>query len=185
MRTSFRLAAVTLVIAVGLSLGGCAPDAPAPKPTASPSATPLFATDEEALAAAEEAYAAYLRVSDTITAEGGADIERIDAVVASSLKEALHDSLSKYKDRGLHTVGNSKFDTSSVQRIENDADGPMSIGLYLCLDVQGVRVISKDGTDVTPIDRVDRLPLVIDLISDDAGGLVMESSESWTGANFC
>ena len=49
-------------VGVGLAFGltACAPDSPAVVPTEDP-VTPIFASDEEALAAAEAAYAAYLR----------------------------------------------------------------------------------------------------------------------------
>ena len=185
MRTSIRLAAVALVVAIGLTASGCATDDPAPKPSTSTSAAPLFASDEEALAAAEEAYAAYLAVSDTITADGGANVGRIDSVVSPSLQSAVHASLRKYEDRNLRTTGQSNFDTATLQRSETDSAGVARVGIYVCLDVTNVRVISADGSDATPVDRVNRLPLAIDFISTGQGSLVMDGSDSWTGENFC
>ena len=64
---------------LALVLAGCAPDVPAIQVPPTPTVTPLFASDEEALAAAEEAYAAYLAMSDEITSDGGERPERIPA----------------------------------------------------------------------------------------------------------
>ena len=50
---------VTAALAVVLLLTGCSLASPEVAPTPTPSATPVFASEEEALAAAEEAYAAY------------------------------------------------------------------------------------------------------------------------------
>ncbi|MDQ1582169.1 MAG: hypothetical protein QOF36_223, partial [Microbacteriaceae bacterium] len=53
-----------------ITLAGCATSA-SPMPTPSAVHSPLFASDEEALKAATDAYAAYLAMSDTIAQEGG------------------------------------------------------------------------------------------------------------------
>ena len=78
MRTLAPVSALAIVIS--LMLGGCVPSAPAASPTPEPSSTPVFASEEEALAAAEEAYAAYLAVIDEIHADGGAGVERLEVV---------------------------------------------------------------------------------------------------------
>ncbi|MBW4033634.1 MAG: hypothetical protein HIU88_13400, partial [Acidobacteria bacterium] len=58
-----RTGRLTLAVAMLLALVGCVPTGQhaASSPTAS--LTPVFASDAEALAAAEKAYAAYLKVS--------------------------------------------------------------------------------------------------------------------------
>ncbi|HWU47090.1 MAG TPA: hypothetical protein VN133_10080, partial [Humibacter sp.] len=69
MAASARVLSVASGVLGALLLGGvlagCTPSAP--KPTHSPTAsrTPMFASDEEALKAATDAYAAYLKMSDT------------------------------------------------------------------------------------------------------------------------
>ncbi|MCU1545755.1 MAG: hypothetical protein JWP30_855, partial [Homoserinimonas sp.] len=59
MRITDRHASLALASAVVLTLGGCL--APSPKIDSPPQPTsdPVFANDEEALAAATDAYAAY------------------------------------------------------------------------------------------------------------------------------
>ena len=71
MRILPSIALAALVVSL---FSGCIPteplaDTPAPQPTS----TPVFASEEEALAAAVEAYAGYLEMSDLIASEGGAN----------------------------------------------------------------------------------------------------------------
>ena len=187
MRPKFRAAAVALVLVGALSASGCASEAPAADSTPTPRATPLFASDEEALAAAEEAYAAYLAVSDLITAEGGQSPDRIDAVVVPEIRDDARASLAKFQERNLHTVGASSFDSTGLQRLSTGAaDQMVEVVIYACLDISTVRLLSESGQDVTPSDRVNRLPLEVTFKSvATTAELRLQSSEPWAGENFC
>lgn len=184
MRPSFRPAAVALVLAAALSASGCTPDASGKPPASTPSATALFASDEEALAAAEEAYRAYLAKSDQITAESGTAPGRIDSLVSPDLKPDIHLSFSKFEQGNLHTEGNSTFDSVTIQSVTDNTDGTAVVDVYLCLDFTGVRVFTGSGEDVTPRDRTNRLPMSIRFLASESG-LRLEGSETWSGENFC
>ena len=186
MRTSFRLAAVTLVFAVGLSLGGCAPDAPAPKPTASPSATPLFATDEEALAAAEEAYAAYQAMSDAILVDGGEDPERLLNVATEAVYKTQLEGYKSAASKGWVSTGGTTIDTVSLVRYD-----PLSITetvtVYACIDVSDVDVVDRAGNSVVSESRPDRTPVesTFDVDAAASSGLIFSGEMTWSGENFC
>jgi len=185
MRTLLRPAAAVVVLVAALAATACTP-APQPPRTPAPSSTPLFASDEEALAAAEEAYAAYLAVSDQITAEGGQSPERIDAFIVSDLRASARDSLAAFEESNLHTAGSSRFDSTELQAVRYPGDGSAQVTMYACLDIEQVRLISESGSDVTPPDRVNRLPLELTFVSDTRPvRLLMQSSDSWAGENFC
>ena len=68
---ALRPIAVLAAAFVLAALSGCVQTTEKPTPTPTAAATPAFASDEEALAAAEKAYAAYLAVLDDVTADGG------------------------------------------------------------------------------------------------------------------
>ena len=68
---------VATTLALGLALAACSTGGTPLPPAPSPSVTPVFASDEEALAAAKDAYTAYLKVSDQILVDGGANPDRI------------------------------------------------------------------------------------------------------------
>ena len=181
MRTNPALS----VALAALLLSGCTAHGPVHMPTPSPSPTPVFASDEEALAAAEAAYREYLRVSDEIAQDGGANPERIAEVVTDDRLPSELDALAKFPARKVHSVGNSIFGTASLQQY-SDIGGTVLIDIYTCLDVSGVRLISESGTDVTP-ERQDKLSLVIGLESAPAspGRLLVSDSDVWDGVSFC
>jgi hypothetical protein len=183
MRTSFRLAAVTLVIAAGLSGSGCAPDAPEPKPAPSPSATPLFATDEEALAAAEEAYAAYLRVTDQVLADGGAGTERLREVATGAQLQVDIESAAETKSKGYRLTGKTTFDNMAIQQ-QNAEDMDRVIVAYACQDVSAIDILDATGRSVVSPTRVGRSLYEITFagrVPADAGLLRVSSQTVWAG----
>ena len=184
MRSASPLAALTL--AAALLLSGCVPQVPAVVPPPEQTTEPVFASDEEALAAATDAYTAYLAMSDLIAQEGGANPERIAPFVT---EEALSDQVGQflpYTQRSLHTVGVTKFDRVTLQQSVEATPGVIEVATYVCLDVSDVRIIDKSGTDVTPIERANRLPLEVGFEDQSGTGiLLMSRSETWSGSDFC
>jgi hypothetical protein len=166
-----------------ITLAGCAtPASPLSTPTPSAMHTPVFASDEEALKAATEAYAAYLAMSDTIAQEGGINPERIKDYVTSSQYEIQDKDLADFRARGYLAQGSSKFDSARLQqRSEN------TVGIYVCVDVTDVRLLDVNGTDVTPSTRPNRLPIEVQLIASVAHSerLLVDESKLWSGQNFC
>jgi hypothetical protein len=158
MRTSFRLAAVTLVIAAGLSASGCAPDAPEPKPAPSPSVTPLFATDEEALAAAEQAYAAYVAVTDRVFMDGATDLSSLDTVATGKQLEIDRSGLTSAAEKGYRSRGTTTFEDVTLQSYSPDSSSGIAVVVvYLCEDVSSVDVVDSAGISVVAPDRPDRV----------------------------
>jgi hypothetical protein len=151
------------------------------------SPSPLFASDEETLAVATAAYANYLDVSDAIARDGGADSNRMSTVVSSEYLPASVEGFDWFVDRAAHLVGQTTFDTVSLQAVARRGDGISVATLYLCGDVSGARLIDQDGTDVTPSDRPERLPLQVDIEIDRGTpeASVVGRSTVWTGETFC
>jgi hypothetical protein len=164
-----------------LLLSGCGGGTPIPTLPPTPSATPIFASEEEALAAAEEAYAEYLEMSDLISSEGGVDPERIAPFVT---ERRLSDELRGFttlREADLRIEGSAVFDVIDLQRydqIENEAE----VVFYACVDLSGSRVINSLGEDVTPTDREDLLLLEVVLRTESGQlPLVLESDDQWPG----
>jgi hypothetical protein len=173
-----------------ITLAGCAtPASPLSTPTPSPSPSaihaPVFASDEEALKAATDAYAAYLAMSDTILADGGANPERLRPFVDSAQFKVNVDSFVSFATKGLKTQGVSRFDTVSLQ-LYREVGAAAEIDLYLCSDIGETRLVDATGRDVTPPDRPARLPLEIGLETvGTSHRLVVTKSDSWLGNDFC
>ena len=180
-------AALAAAGAIALLLSGCTGGAPAPSPTPSADAAePIFASDEEALAAAVEAYERYRDVSGAITEQGGADAERISGVVTPAFASTLREEFAALANLGLRTSGSTLIDTTSLVRNDVAKDGA-EVAIYLCRDVSSVRVIDANGLDVTPADRPVRVPSQAFFVSsdEDANSLLVSGVEEWVGDDFC
>jgi len=182
---TFRLAAA-LAAATALLLAGCTGDDAIVLPGPDPTTAPVFATDEDALAAAEVAYGEYLRASDAITAKNGADPNTIGEYVHSEYLPEVLEVFENYRVEGLVTEGVIAFDSVDLQQYSDDLVGPVTITFYVCLDVTRARLLDAEGDDVTPPERDDRVPLEVSMESAErTSELLVKSSELWTGADFC
>jgi hypothetical protein len=173
-----RLLLVAGAAVILMAMTGCVE--PTPRVTAGPtaSAPPVFASEEEALAAAEEAYAAYLAALDgALTNYDTARLRKTST--GQALKEALA-SVEEFKKDARVLVGSSSAD--SITLIQYSAAGDVSV--YACLDVSATDVLGADGRSTVSEGRPLRYPMQIDAQIDDGEPLVI-SAEVWDGENFC
>jgi hypothetical protein len=179
---SFGVALVALV-----ALAGCTSAAPAVTAAPTPSSTPLFASDAEALRAATDAFAAYLKVSSQIGAEGGRDPERIKPFVSTSWYVNELASARSFAKTGNTVEGLSAFDNVSLQQASRLEGTGADVTIYLCSDVSGTRLLDAHGVDVTPADREDRAPFEVEFVTpkDHRAALVLERNTPWTGPGIC
>ncbi|HWU46545.1 MAG TPA: hypothetical protein VN133_07290, partial [Humibacter sp.] len=162
-------------------LAGCTPSAP--KPTHSPTAsrTPMFASDEEALKAATDAYAAYLKMSDTIFSEGGIDPERMSTVAIGQTLRTDIAGFATAKKRGWKQIGMTQFDGVRLQSVT--AHG---VRVYACVDVSGVDVVNADGKSIVSEQRPARSAVVVALEAPPADNrLLVASNDPWGGNGVC
>ncbi|WP_348004555.1 hypothetical protein [Pseudolysinimonas sp.] len=167
-----------------LALTGCIDSHPIPTLPPTPSATPIFASDEDALAAAEDAYRAYQEASTLIVNEGGVDPERIAPYVTEAHLEGELEGFGFYSDRGYRSEGAASFDSMSIQQLQQDANLTLVV-VYLCVDVTNVRVFDQSDVDVTPASRPDRVPLEVSFEATRPGHLLVSESSQWSGTDFC
>jgi hypothetical protein len=140
---------------------------------------PVFASDEEALAAAEAAYAAYLAVSDAIFNEGGTQAERLAAVATGDFLEASIAGFQKVQAKGWRSTGRSAVHSIELQQFDGSGRDRMVI-VYLCDDVSAVDVLDSDGLSVVSPDRHDRTLFEVSFDLDRAvGRLLISSREVW------
>ncbi len=183
MWTIPRISGATLVVV--LLLRGCVPTPAPTSQTPRPTATPVFASEAEALAAATKAYAEYVRVSDEITADGGQDPQRIAPyVTAAQLTDELR-GFKSYSDRGYSTAGESTFDNVSLQGISESL--PRGVVIYVCSDVTKVRILNSERIDVTPATRMDRQAFEVTFQTNPVkkGQLLLARNETWPNAGIC
>ncbi|HAM26286.1 MAG TPA: hypothetical protein DCP11_06130, partial [Microbacteriaceae bacterium] len=169
-------------------LAGCTKTEPIVTPAPTPSSTPLFASDADALEAATGAYAAYLKVSDQILMDGGVNPERIASVATKSWAAIQMASFAKERDRGWRSTGGSTFDGLTLQQQETTSRMRVPvITAYVCVDVSAVDVFGRDGVSVVSEDRPDRSPVEVsfELAESTSKTLLVADESSWSGPGVC
>jgi hypothetical protein len=146
--------------------------------------TPVFASEEEALAAAGELYGRYLAISNEIGQGGWKDTSQLRSVARD---RALNDDTSTaegFQANGWTQVGESTFDSLILQQLEDAGAGAVDLVVYLCIDVSKVDVLDSHGQSVITSSRPERQPLEVE-IDDVEGDLKVSRSEVWSGQDFC
>jgi len=182
MRTGPLLATAALLVA----LAGCVPTShPSTLPSAS--ATPVFASDAEALAAAEKAYAAYESAVDSSLQTTSSD--GLEAVATGDALKTAQSSVRSLQKDGRTQKGDSKVgrvmpaDLSALTVAGRSTEVAQ---VYACLDVSNVTVVDASGTPVSVTGRQAVFPTVVSLLWSANDGKLLVSEESvWDGKNFC
>lgn len=175
-----RLVGAVAVIGM-LALSGCVPEQVIPTLPPTPTDGPLFASEEEALAAATAAYEAYGAMSSVIAAEGGIEPERIAPYVTETRYADEVRGFERLRESNLRIRGESQATVLQLQRFDQ-FETDVEIVFYACLDLTASRVIDESGRDVTPAEREDRLVLEVVMVSVDGTlPLRLESDERWPG----
>lgn len=177
-----RLLAIAGAAVILVAMTGCIQPKPPATPTPTASAAPVFASEEEALAAAEESYARYLAVADQILADGGIDPERLEDVATGSFLEAAVDGYVRFQSEGLRGTGSTQFRNMTVQSYYPESGNEGILAVYVCEDVTAVDVVDTNGQSVVPPGRPNTTTFqaVFDLGPDKQ--LLISSREAWSDA---
>ncbi|MFB9308670.1 hypothetical protein BJY17_001863 [Agromyces hippuratus] len=178
-------AALAAAGAIMLLLSGCTGSVPAPSPSPSADASqPIFASDEEALAALTVAYASFLAVSAEVTADSGTSSERLEAVASGP---ALEDELSaaeRFAVEGLRTSGTIEFAVEELQFADYDAHGAL-VTAYVCDDISGLDLLDASGTSLVVEGRIVKIPYTVVVQGDRPESMKVTERTLWERENFC
>lgn len=144
----------------------------------------MFASEEEALAAAEELYGEYLAAENLLGAGGWTDISLVEPFLKGQALADEIDTAEGLSAKGYRQVGEIGFDSVALQQIEDDGPESVELTLYLCLDVSSASILDAADQPVVVEGRPDRIALEI-AMDDTEGDLKVERSEPWTGSDFC
>ena len=176
-----RLVGAVAVVGM-LALAGCGGGDPLPTLPPTPSSTPVFASEEEALAAAEEAYAAYIgavNIALQTLSDAGLDEVAVDAALAGA-RESVADLIAS----GSRQVGEAKVasvePTDLAPLVEPSATGDAQV--YACLDLTSVGI--QDAEGVVSQSSIPLFPMLVTLRVDERRILVAQE-DVWDGDNYC
>lgn len=136
-----------------LLMGGCSVT-PEPQETA-----PAFATEEEAFAAAEQTYRAYVDAVNDRRADQDPTPAPEEFLTGVALQDEI-DSARQLRDRGWSIRGENALAETALVRTEPPYD---LVAMWACVDVSKTTVRDASDTDVTPPDRIERIPIAIEL----------------------
>ena len=173
-----RVSGAALVVA--LVLVGCVPTTTPASTAPKPSATPVFATEAEALAAATEAYAAYVRVSDEIFVDGGINVDRLRTVATGKQLKINLEGFAQAQAKNYKSSGGTTFDRVALQSfVPSQRDAFVQI--YVCDDVTLVNVFNSSGESVVSASRPDRTgyQVTFSFSERSANHLLLSDKESW------
>lgn len=164
---------------------------------------------------AEQAVALYLQITDDVGSRGGEDAEAMAHVVTSQWLPREQAGFAEYENRGIRTIGRTRFDHFTVQSARLTAEGIVEVAAFLCVDSTSVWVIDRDSPDppddlITWLEGTNpgepdddsliiwnefadasgarpgfREPIIVWLIGKDERSLKVDSTENWLGAHPC
>jgi hypothetical protein len=126
-------------------LSGCAPSDTSTPPEPTETFVAPYATDEEALAAAEEAYGEYLRVINFHLHESVLDEKQLGTVAVGAELAGAIESLARMSRDGQYAVGDATFSGMEFQRYSLDGSSSELVSVYLCEDLSEIQLFNSDG----------------------------------------
>ncbi|WP_243225988.1 hypothetical protein [Microbacterium sp. CIAB417] len=146
-----RLTAACLVVLAAGSLAACAPE---PEPTPTPTAA--FSSEEEAFAAAEEVYRAYLDAFNQVDLQDPATFEALNQYTTGQYQADEREQLSEMHAEGYTRTGAIELLTFSGHSLEES-----EIVARSCEDVTNLSILDSQGQSIVAADRPDQYALDI------------------------
>ncbi|WP_157579851.1 MULTISPECIES: hypothetical protein [unclassified Plantibacter] len=177
--------ALALVASI-LALTACTGSDPTPPTRSSP--PPVFANEEEALAAVTETYQQFLDTANLILHEGGSAPERISAIMAPEVAEVELEAYGRMRDNGYRSVGDITLADVQLREFYSHPDALGVVArAFACEVISSVEVV--DASD-QPISQPGRAPAVgfdvsLGLGPKDGSEFIILSKEAEEGASAC
>ena len=171
-----------------LLTSGCA--GPVPEPVASGSAAAgeaFFASEEEAVEAAQLVLDDYIAAINEVLADGGVLTGQLDGIATEELIDQQDSGFEEYRSGGLTLVGRTTVDSFEVQQyIPLAEEGSPVLVAYFCRDVSATDVLNDEGDSMVPAERPLRLAFQAEFIADPVrNSLTIAGDEQWQSGNFC
>jgi hypothetical protein len=157
-----------------LALAAAALSACSPAPAPDPEPTTAFASEEEAFAAAEEVYRAYLQASAEINTADPGTFEPVYELTSDGVNASDRKSFSEMHAERLEMSGESKLLSFKGLASEPPYD---LVTTAVCLDVSDVQVTDSDGNSRVNADRPDTYALELGFVTNDQHLLLSSSKK--------
>lgn len=182
---SVRVAATLAALTLGASLAACADTTRIPPaPTDTGAAEPLFASDEEALAAAVAAYEEYAAVVDALLMGREPSVALHQAASEALAEETLAD-VAEFAELGWTiTEGRETLNPRLQSRMPEGGNSELVV-IYFCEDVSQVDVLNSAGESVVNADRNPLTPFETTVRINSEGAATVLDRRVWDGSGIC
>ncbi|MFG6401101.1 hypothetical protein [Microbacterium sp. P04] len=169
------IVAVALAGLIGL-MSGCVGE---PTPTET---TPTFSSEEEAYAAAEETYRAYVDALNQVDLSDPETFEPVFALTTGDANANARKTFSEMHANGWIVGGDSVATVVEHAGVESGAPA-----LAVCLDVSSVTVTDQSGASVVAADRgdVQSMKILTSISSSSPTGLALDAIDAREGEPLC
>jgi hypothetical protein len=177
VRPSLAASLLALALSAG-ALAGCTTPQPDPTPT-SP-----FSTEEEAFAAAEDTYRAYIDALNQVDLSDPRTFEDVYAWTTGELNSTDRRNFSEWHAAEVMISGNATVDAATATRYSFP---PLEILLDVCYNVSSVKVVTANGDSLVRPDRPEVQALEIRLVpsAHSTTKLAIESIGASTVSTTC
>ncbi|GAA2992864.1 hypothetical protein GCM10010460_32080 [Microbacterium terrae] len=166
------------LIAVGAALSACTATAPEPTETA------LFSDEDEAFAAAEATYRAYVDALNAVDLSDPDTFEDVYAWTTGDLNASDRKGLSAYHADGVVVAGDSVITILEPFDISDSLD---AVQLAACVDISDVNVFDSEGDSLVDADRPDfqQTTVTLEESTNSETGLLVASISPRTDGTKC
>ena len=163
-----RLSRTLGVLMLAALVSGCAAD-----PSVEPTPTPTFANEDEAFAAAEATYRAYVDALNQVDLADPATFEEVYAWTTGEANASAREYLSQLHSEEVKLLGSSR-----VARIWSELGDQPTI-VSVCLDVSEVELLDVNGRSIVDANRPNEQSFKVKLQSSRyaAHGLLISEFE--------
>jgi len=181
MRMILLVAVATVVL-----LAGCGGPPPVVEPTETVG-EPVFASEEEALAAAEEVFGKYVDATDTMSLSGGEDLSGFDGLLTPNQLADETEQAEGLKAEGKRLIGSHGYFDFRLQQVDQSNPPEVYLQAYVCADLTNVKYVDAQGNDTSDPDRALSAPLEAVFVNtiENPSTLLIEDVRQWTGEDFC
>lgn len=154
MRAIRRITVAVSLALAAAAMGGCAgPASPPP-----PEPAPLFASDEEAFAAAEATYRAYEDASNAVDLSAPESFQPMFDLTAGDFNAMERKGLARLHAEGITKQGETRVIYVEAQHLAADHS---RIEIAVCSDVSAVNLLDATGSSTVNPDRLDVQPFTV------------------------
>lgn len=184
MLRRLTLAVIPLVLVAG-ALAACAEPTRIPPAEPPGASEPLFATDEEALAAATAAYEEYLAVSNAILQNSGSDSQRLSGFVSDEVLAAEDAGYALFRENGWRAIGDIQLLDVTIQQVIPNPDHSVDVLAYVCTSVAGTDVVDSSGVSQIQEPRETELAHEVTIRFLEVDDFSIETKTQWDVASIC